>query len=159
MHGEISEPLSSEAFAARLRQVISELENFSSTLTTVADVRTSEADGYWRLTLSPFALNTCPLDLFLRADQMVDVAIGPEAIEDLPAGDLSLFPMIVTAVSEGRIVIRHHVASATNALLAVETRVILDDGQIWQSERWTKVGKELHGVSRIDIDRRYLPYA
>ncbi|MEZ5843026.1 MAG: hypothetical protein R3D27_04760 [Hyphomicrobiaceae bacterium] len=158
MPREVPELLSAEAFAARLRETARALTHFATTLSPFAEARTSEADGYWRLTLAPRAANACPLDLFLRFDQLVDIAIGPEVAEDLAAGDLALYPRIVSAVTEGRVVTRNRQAAATGAILGVETRITLDDGTLWHHERPTAIAHLLGAVPVIDCDNHYVPY-
>lgn len=107
-----------------------------------AEIEIEDLGTFWRLSLAPTAANACPVDLILHRDsQRYDIQIGPETYEALVIETFELFEPLLAAVVAGRVTTCRVESAVSGALLAVETRVELGEGEMWRGWRDTGMGR------------------
>ena len=148
-----------DVFRSRLQAAIADLRQWGATVARSTHMEQTEGHDFWKLAATPLGAAACPFELVLRMDQKYDISIAGETYEDLPITRLDLFLPLVTAIAEGRVVQRHTLAAATAALLSIETRVTLDDGEIWSQRRDLADLPLLTADETLVSDRHFLPYA
>lgn len=154
--------LSDDIFRSRLATTISELQGWLTTLNGAAAVDTARDAASWRATVRPRIAQACPFEIVLRADQLLDLAVGSEVYEDEAIMQLDEIQPMLAAIADGRVVTRAWRTLATGTPVKVETLILAkSDGQspLWQRTRTILSGRDLRWSELVATDRRYAPYA
>lgn len=150
--------ISDDVFRSHLQATIAALRYWVPTIADAAHIEQTENHDFWKLAVTPNVRGPCPFELMLRADQHFDIMIAGETYEDQPIKSLAVFVPLVQAIASGRVVQRRTESLATGAELALETRVDIDDGQLWTARRVLPGGAAI-ASSHVEIrDRHFLPY-
>lgn len=153
--------LSDDVYIARRRAIAAELQPDLDRLGKAVSARIDEEAGSWHLALRPTLPEACPLELVLRPDQCLDIAVGGESHENLPIDTLDLIPALVRAVVAGDVIIRT-LATAATAIPVTWLTIVGRDAAPplpWQASRHAPLAKRLHDPQLIASDRRFAPYA
>jgi hypothetical protein len=148
--------LPDDVFRSKFDRTIAGLRQWSSALGDCVRVEDEVAARYWRLAVRPLAVGACPLELILHHRQRCDLAIGDESYEDRPVDEFDLLLPLAEAVAAGRVLTRHKTSANTGTALAVETRIKLASGDIWQADRRLRP-RTIPGPTILE-DRWFLPY-
>jgi hypothetical protein len=158
--------LPNDTFRTSYQATIRTLELWLDTQQSVANVEVARADGSWRARVTPHAANACPFELALRLDQHYDLSVGSETYEDQPIDNLGLFPDLLGAIAEGRVISRRSASAATGSIHAIETIVSPNAGMEWSGRRtFTRgmgtQGPGLRGIATdvVVTDRHYVAYS
>lgn len=137
---------------------IAVLDRWLDTIRDVAAVDREQAAEYWRVQISPYQLNACPVELMISRNQTFDIDIGSESLAQQPARDLTLLQLLLEAVAAGNVVLRTWSAQATGAELTREVRARLDDGREWTMRRLLHAGSASTELSAVARDRVFVAY-
>ena len=106
--------------------------------------------------MRPLAAGACPVELILHHRQRCDLAIGEESYEDRDVAEFDLLLPLVEAIAIGRVLTRLKTSANTGTALAIETRVKLAGGEVWQADRRLRPSA-IPGPTILE-DRWFLPY-
>jgi hypothetical protein len=151
--------LSDDAIRSRLQATVESLRYWVPTIADVAD--TSEREGLdgWTLVISPRVAGACPVQVTLHPAQRFDLVIAGESYEGRTAASFDLILPLLEAITEGRIVQRHWISTATGAVRAIETIVRLADGSVWRDGRTIEpVATIIPREATERHDRHFVPY-
>lgn len=151
--------LSDDIFRNQLHATANAIERWLTHYERAAVVEVSSDAASWRVNIKPHAANACPVELILRIDQCCDLMIGAETYEELPIGDLGLFPKLLQSVADGGVVTRTSSSSTTGVVCRVETIVDLGDGSAWTGVRQPSHNPMAAANDLILRDRHYVAYA
>ena len=124
--------LSDDAFHAKLMLTMASLRAWSGFVADVAVIEDGEIGESWHFGLVPHMPSACPVELVLRHDQRYDLTVAGESYEDRPIASLDLFPRLIEAIADGRVVRRYAVSRTTGLLHATSTVVRLRDGVVFE---------------------------
>jgi hypothetical protein len=151
--------LPDDTYRTTYQATIRLLEQWLATQNDVAEVEVERADGSWRARVTPHAANACPFELALRTDQHYDISVGSETYEDQPVDSLSVFPELLAAITEGRVIRRQLASAATGTVRAIETIVSAGDGTEWSGRRTFNGPLPVPANGDMVVhDRHYVPY-
>lgn len=150
--------LSDDVYRSQLSRTFADLVRETATLTDVAEVTHAQTGEYVRLSLLPYAHGACPVEVMLRADQFYDIAIGSEFYEDCRIEALGTFLPLIDAITHGHVVQRRYLSAVTDAELALETLVVLPDGQTWRKGHAFPGSPDPASERVVCEDRRFVPY-
>lgn len=147
-----------EKFRTRLNATIMTLRTLADSFADVARSERTESVVAWRLAMAPHVPGACPFEVVLRSDQSYDIAIATEVFEDRRIDDVEMFPLLVQAITDGRVVVQCQRSAATGVEYARETIVTFGDGRAWSA---TNYNANLLGHDDVDVvmsTRHFLPY-
>ncbi len=150
--------LSDDVFQAALMQTMASLRAWSGFVADVADIEDAEIGESWHFALTPHMPGACPVDLVIRSDQRFDLGLDGESYEDRPIEALDLFPRLIEAVADGRVIRRYAVSRATGLLQTVSTLVPLGDGNAFEADRPIAGAPALADPPLEWRNVHYLPY-
>jgi hypothetical protein len=150
--------LSDDTFHSALMQTMASLRAWSGFVADVADIEDAEIGDSWHFGLTPHMPGACPVDLVLRSDQRFDLNLDGEAYEDRAIETFDLFPRLIEAVADGRVIRRYAVSRATGLLHAVSTLVPLGDGAAFEAGRPIAGAPALTDPPLEWRNVHYLPY-
>ena len=150
--------LSDDTFHSALMQTMASLRAWSGFVADVADIEDAEIGDSWHFGLTPHMQGACPVDLVLRSDQRFDLSLDGEAYEDRPIDTLDLFPRLIEAVADGRVIRRYAVSRATGLLHATSTVVRLGDASLFEASRPSAGAPALADPPLEWRNVHYLPY-
>jgi hypothetical protein len=128
--------LSNDQFATTLQTTAARLTEWAKALGACAAVDLEAAPAYWRLALAPRAKGACPVEVIVhRATQTLDLQVGPESFEALPAGDLADLTGLLQAVVDGGVTHRRLETAAGGVPVHVETEIAARGGLHWHRRR------------------------
>ena len=154
-----SADISHDVYRSRLQTVVESLRYWIPSVADAARVEELESPDYWRMTVSPHVTGACPFELLLRSDRRFDIQIGGEIHEDLEMMLFEDFLPLAEAITQGRVVQRRWVSTATGALREVETIVTFVSGNVWSQSRIEKaVADKIPRQAAERRDRHFLPY-
>lgn len=143
-----------DAFLARLQLTITTLRYWAPSIADAAEIEESETATHWRMRVSPKLPGACPFELILRADQIYDISVAGEDYSELPIASLDVFAPLVEAIVAGSVMQRRWASMATGLCRAVETIVILANGERWHGR--PAAGADLEGAEFAE--HCFLPY-
>lgn len=148
-----------DVFHANFRAMLADLHAWLSDLAPHVAVEEENTQDFWRFRIVPNAENACPVELVLyRAQQVFDLAVGPETYEERSIESLALFPRLLEAIGDGRVVTSVWVSSATGITRSVETVVTLDDGSVWRDEHLGPLADAISPQAAEKHDHAYVRY-
>jgi hypothetical protein len=133
-----------------------DLEAWTATQRDIADIDIERSANFWRLRVSPHAVNACPVELILHRHQRADLMIGPETFENRAIGDFSIYRKLLEAIAAGRITIHRWESVVTGAATAVETIVRLDETA--NAPAWTDRREVTAAQQAIKTVQHFVPY-
>ncbi len=149
--------LATDVFRSRLQETTTAIALWLAAIDADAEVVLTRGMA-WRVRLEPHAKSACPVELILRIDQCFDLMVATEVYEDRPIQNLGLFPKLLQAVTDGRVITRVSASAVTGATYLVESRVTLSDGARWTGTRQVLSHSPAANVDLLHLDRHYLPY-
>ena len=154
-----SADISHDVYRSRLQTVVESLRYWIPSVADAARVEEMESPGYWKMIVTPRVSGACPFELLLRTDRRFDIMIGGETYEDLEMMPFEEFLPLAEAISQGRVLQRRWVSTATRALREVETLVTFAKGKVWSQSRIEKaVADHVPRDAAERQDRHFLPY-
>jgi hypothetical protein len=150
--------LPDDAFHARLAQTMASLRAWSGFVADVAVIENAEIGDAWHFGLAPHMPGACPVELVLRHDQRYDLTIAGQSYEDREIASLDLFPRLIAAIAEGRVVRRHAVSRATGLVHLTSTIVRLADGSVFEAADPRPAAPALSDPQLEWRDLHFLPY-
>ncbi len=151
--------LSDDVYRSQLTTAFAALKRLAGELSDAAQAETAETRDFVRLALLPKAAGACAVEIMLRADQLYDIAIGNEFYEDCKVERFDLFQPLVTAITRGDVIQRHHISAATGTERSIETIVTLPGGEIWRKGHvHGSVAPAIPDAATLLKDRTFLPY-
>lgn len=129
------------------------LEAWAETQRDVAGIDLEHGADFWRLRMTPHAVNGCPVEIILHLRQRADLMIGPETFEDRGIADFSIYGKLLEAIAAGRVTIERWDSVATGAVEKIETIVRLADGATWIERRDVSAVKDA-----VKTVRHFVPY-
>lgn len=151
--------MSHDVYRSRLQTVVESLRYWIPSVADAARFEEMESPEYWKMSVNPRVAGACPIELLLRSDRRFDIIIGGEIYEDLEMIAFEDFLPLVEAVSQGRVLQRRWVSTATGALREVETIVTFANGKVWSRTRIEKaVADKIPREATQRQDRHFLSY-
>jgi hypothetical protein len=150
--------LSDDTFHARLLATMASLRAWSGFVADVAAIEDAEIGDAWHFGLTPHMPGACPVDLVLRRDQRFDLTVAGQSYEDREVASLELFPPLMAAIADGRVVRRRAVSRATGLVHHTSTIVRLPDGSVFEAGYPSPGGPVLADPTLEWRDLHFLPY-
>lgn len=136
-----------------VQATIEQLRYWVPTISDVAHVAESRADGAWTLAITPRVAAACPVTITLKDSGRFDITLAGETYADCTLGSLDRIVELLERIAEGRVVQRRWVSSATGTAQGIETLVALgpEPGLLWRDGPIPDGNAERR-------DRHFLPY-
>ena len=123
----------------------------------IADVaRVSESNGpdFWKIVIEPYMPNACTVEMTVRDDEQFDAVVGGESYPTRALASHGFLVSLLESVADGRVLQRRWRSSATGALQAIETLIMLSDGTVWTGTN----GSDGDAAAWERHDHHFLPY-
>ncbi|HEX2841919.1 hypothetical protein [Hyphomicrobium sp.] len=130
---------------------IEQIRYWVPTITDVARVYEGKDDEGWLLSIEPHIDAACPVAISLKDGGRFDISIAGEHYDDRILEDLDRIVLLLERITDGKVIQRRWVSTATGAYRGMETIVTLGPGMIWRD------GLEPDGGAE-HRDRHFLPY-
>jgi hypothetical protein len=152
--------LSDDVFRECLEQTLVELESWANGARDRAKIDVAATRRYWRMSVDPHFPGGCPFELLIKSDQTFSLKLADEVYEDRPVTRFDLFSKLAAAVVAGGVEQTKVRNALTDILVAIESRVELDEGWDWIGERLI-APRTLQALQISEVRRthRFLPYA
>ena len=137
--------------APSVEATIEQLRYWVPTITDVARALEARDDASWFLSIEPHLEAACPVAIALKQTGRFDISVAGETYDDRALASLGQLVLLLERITDGQVIQRRWVSSATGADQGIETIVRLGQGAVWRGGREPDGGAEHR-------DRHFLPY-